>query len=77
MSVAAGISLFEAARQRRDAYARLGPLAAFGAFGVFWGAWGVLLPDVKQQMDASVAELGAALLLIAWAPCPRCSSRAG
>jgi MFS family permease len=48
----------------------LGPLAAFGAFGVFWGAWGVLLPDVKEQVGASVAELGAALLTVGLAALP-------
>ncbi len=47
-----------------------GPLAAFAAFGVFWGAWGVLLPDVKEQVGASVAELGAALLAIGLAALP-------
>jgi MFS family permease len=49
---------------------RLGPLAAFAAFGVFWGAWGVLLPDVKQQVGASVAGLGAALLFISLGALP-------
>ena len=49
---------------------RLGPLAAFAAFGVYWGAWGVLLPDVKQQVGASVAGLGAALLFISLAALP-------
>jgi MFS family permease len=49
---------------------RLGPLAAFAAFGVFWGTWGVLLPDVKQQVDASVAGLGAALLFISLGALP-------
>jgi MFS family permease len=47
-----------------------GPLAAFAAFGVFWGAWGVLLPDVKEQTGASVAELGAALLAIGLSALP-------
>jgi MFS family permease len=47
-----------------------GPLAAFAAFGVFWGAWGVVLPDVKEQVGASVAELGAALLAIGLAALP-------
>lgn len=42
----------------------VGPLAAFAAFGVFWGAWGVVLPDVKTQVGASVGQLGAALLAI-------------
>ena len=49
---------------------RSGPLAAFAAFGVFWGAWGVLLPDVKEQVGASVAQLGAALLAIGLAALP-------
>jgi MFS family permease len=49
---------------------RLGPLAAFAAFGVFWGTWGVLLPEVKEQVDASVAELGAALLFISLGALP-------
>jgi MFS family permease len=48
----------------------LGPLAAFAAFGVFWGAWGLLLPDVKEQVGASVAELGAALLTVGLAALP-------
>jgi MFS family permease len=52
--------------QRRVA----GPLAAFAAFGAFWGAWGVLLPDVKEQVGASVAELGAALLAVGLAALP-------
>jgi MFS family permease len=61
----------------------VGPLAAFAAFGVFWGAWGVLLPDVKEQTEASVAELGAALLAVGLAALPamlvtgRIADRAG
>ena len=47
-----------------------GALAAFAGFGVFWGAWGVLLPDVKEQAGASVAELGAALLFISLGALP-------
>ena len=47
-----------------------GPLAAFAAFGAFWGAWGVLLPDVKEESGASVAELGAALLAIGLSALP-------
>lgn len=47
-----------------------GPLAAFAAFGVFWGAWGVVLPDVKEQVGASVSELGVALLFIGLAALP-------
>lgn len=47
-----------------------GALAAFAAFGVFWGAWGVLLPAVKEQVGASVAQLGAALLAVGLAALP-------
>jgi MFS family permease len=47
-----------------------GPLAAFAAFGVFWGAWGVLLPEIKEQVDASVTALGLALLAIGVAALP-------
>jgi MFS family permease len=49
---------------------RLGTLLAFAAFGVYWGAWGVLVPDVKEQVGASVAELGAALLAVGIAALP-------
>lgn len=49
---------------------RVGTLLAFAAFGVYWGAWGVLVPDVKEQVDASVAELGAALLAVGFAALP-------
>ena len=49
---------------------RLGSLSAFSAFGVFWGAWAVLLPEVKAQTGASVAELGVALLFVAAAALP-------
>ena len=49
---------------------RLGALLAFAAFGVYWGAWGVLVPDIKEQVDASVAELGAALLAVGFAALP-------
>lgn len=38
------------------------PLASFAALGVFWGAWAALLPDIKQQVAASDAEFGLALL---------------
>ena len=38
------------------------PLACFAALGVFWGAWAALLPDIKQQVGASDAEFGLALL---------------
>jgi MFS family permease len=49
---------------------RVGTLAAFAVFGVYWGAWGVLLPDVKEQVGASVAGLGAALLAVGFAALP-------
>ncbi|HUC34578.1 MAG TPA: MFS transporter [Gaiellaceae bacterium] len=49
---------------------RLGSLSAFGAFGVFWGAWAVLLPAIKEQTGASVAELGVALVFVAAAALP-------
>lgn len=39
-----------------------GPLLAFAAFGAYWGAFGVLLPDIKEQVGASVSQLGVALL---------------
>jgi MFS family permease len=47
-----------------------GPLLAFAAFGAYWGAWGVLVPDVKEQVDASVTELGVAFLALALAALP-------
>ena len=47
-----------------------GPLLAFAAFGAYWGAWGVLVPDVKEQVDASVTQLGVAFLAIALAALP-------
>jgi MFS family permease len=47
-----------------------GPLLAFFAFGAFWGAWGVLLPDVKENVGASVSELGFALFAIGFAALP-------
>lgn len=40
----------------------LWPLACFCALGAFWGAWAALLPDVKDQVGASDAELGLAML---------------
>ncbi|MGH3037399.1 MAG: MFS transporter [Gaiellaceae bacterium] len=49
---------------------RLGTLLAFAAFGAYWGAWGVLVPDIKEQVGASVAELGAALLAVGVAALP-------
>ena len=47
-----------------------GLLLAFAAFGAYWGAWGVLVPDVKEQVDASVTELGVAFLALALAALP-------
>jgi MFS family permease len=47
-----------------------GPLLAFFAFGAFWGAWGVLLPDVKENVGASVSELGVALFAVGFAALP-------
>lgn len=47
-----------------------GPLLAFAAFGAYWGAWGVLVPDVKEQVDASVTQLGIAFLAVALAALP-------
>ena len=47
-----------------------GPLLAFAAFGAYWGAWGVLVPDVKEQVDASLTQLGLALLAVALAALP-------
>lgn len=38
------------------------PLACFWVLGLFWGAWAALLPDIKQQVGASDAELGLAML---------------
>lgn len=47
-----------------------GPLLAFFAFGAYWGAFGVLVPDLKEQVDASVTELGLAFLAVALAALP-------
>jgi MFS family permease len=47
-----------------------GPLFAFAAFGGYWGAWGVLVPDIKEQVGASVTQLGLALLAVALAALP-------
>ncbi len=47
-----------------------GPLFAFAAFGAYWGAWGVLVPAVKEQVGASVTELGLALLAVALSALP-------
>ena len=50
--------------------AAAGPLFAFAAFGSFWGAWGVLVPDIKDQVGASVTQLGVAFLAVAIAALP-------
>ena len=47
-----------------------GPLFAFAAFGAYWGAWGVLVPDIKEQADASVTQLGVAFFALALAAVP-------
>jgi MFS family permease len=44
---------------------RVSILLGFAAFGVFWGAWGAALPAVQRRSDATDAELGLALLLVA------------
>lgn len=50
--------------------AAAGPLFAFAAFGSYWGAWGVLVPDIKDQVGASVTQLGLAFLASAVAALP-------
>jgi MFS family permease len=47
-----------------------GPLLAFAAFGAYWGVWAVVVPDVKEQTGASVAEFGVALFAVAAAALP-------
>ena len=47
-----------------------GPLLAFAVFGAYWGAWGVLVPAVKEQVGASLTQLGLALLAVALAALP-------
>jgi MFS family permease len=47
-----------------------GPLLAFFVFGAWWGAWGVLVPEVKENVGASVSELGAALFAVGFAALP-------
>jgi MFS family permease len=47
-----------------------GPLLAFAAFGAYWGAFGVLVPDLKEQVGASVTQLGIAFLAVALAALP-------
>ena len=41
-------------------------LVGFAALGVFWGSWGAALPAVQRRSGASDAELGLALLLVAF-----------
>ena len=38
---------------------------SFAIFGVYWGGWGALLPEIKNNVNASEAALGGALLFIA------------
>jgi MFS family permease len=40
-------------------------LAAFASFGVFWGSWAALVPAMRDRADASVSELGLAILGVA------------
>jgi MFS family permease len=40
-------------------------LAGFAAFGVFWGSWGAAMPAVQRRSDASDADLGVALFVLA------------
>ena len=40
-------------------------LAAFAAFGLFWGGWAALVPEIRTRTDASVSELGIAVLGVA------------
>jgi hypothetical protein len=39
-------------------------LAVSAAWGIFWGAWGALIPEVKEQLSASTADLGLALVAV-------------
>ncbi len=41
------------------------PLACFFALGIYAGAWGALIPDIKEQIGATDAELGFAFLFAA------------
>jgi MFS family permease len=38
---------------------------SFAVFGVYWGGWGALLPEIKENVNATEASLGVALLFIA------------
>jgi MFS family permease len=40
-------------------------LIGFGALGIFWGALGAALPALQRRADASDAELGLALVVLA------------
>ena len=40
-------------------------MLTFAIFGVYWGGWGALLPEIKNNVGASEATLGAMLLFIA------------
>jgi MFS family permease len=40
-------------------------LAGFAALGIFWGSFGAALPAVQRRAEASDAELGLALLVLA------------
>jgi MFS family permease len=46
--------------------ARTRALIGFAALGVYWGALGAALPAVQRRSDASDAELGAALVVLAF-----------
>ena len=41
-------------------------LIGFAALGVFWGAWGAALPAVQRRSETSDAELGLALVALAF-----------
>jgi MFS family permease len=40
-------------------------MLSFAVFGVYWGGWGALLPEIKENVNATEASLGVALLFIA------------
>ena len=44
---------------------RTRPLVGSAAFGVFWGSWGAAVPAVQRQSNASDANLGVALVVLA------------
>jgi MFS family permease len=41
-------------------------LIGFAALGLYWGAWGAALPAVQRRSEASDAELGLALVILAF-----------